>query len=112
MGILKNIFSSKKNLIKKEFAFFELKKNKRIKELFASINEHSNKSEIRYVGGCVRKILNNEKFDDIDLATNLKPEDVKECLKNNNIDFFETGIDHGTITARIDEKNLEITSLR
>ena len=43
---------------------------------------------------------------------NLKPDEVKECLKNNNIDFFETGIEHGTITARLDEKNFEITSLR
>ena len=33
-------------------------------------------------------------------------------LKNNNIDFFETGIEHGTITARIEERNFEITSLR
>ena len=81
-------------------------------EIFQAISNYNELSEIRYVGGCVRKILNNEKFDDIDLATNLKPEEVKECLKNNNIDFFETGIEHGTITARIEERNFEITSLR
>ena len=81
-------------------------------QIFQAISNYNELSEIRYVGGCVRKILNKEKFDDIDLATNLKPNEVKQCLKKNNIDFFETGIEHGTITARINEKNFEITSLR
>ena len=66
----------------------------------------------RYVGGCVRKILNNENYDDIDLATNLDPQQIKECLNANNIKFFETGIKHGTITATIEKQNFEITSLR
>ena len=34
--------------------------------LFSSIEDYSETSEIRYVGGCVRKILNNEIIDDID----------------------------------------------
>ena len=93
-------------------SFLEITKTTKVSEIFNNISNYNDLSEIRYVGGCVRKILNNEKFDDIDLATNLKPEEVKDCLKNNNIDFFETGIEHGTITARIDEKNFEITSLR
>ena len=64
------------------------------------------------MGGCVRKILNNENYDDIDLATNLDPQQIKECLSANNIKFFETGIKHGTITATIEKQNFEITSLR
>ena len=111
-NILTKIFSSKNDLSSKEVSFLEIAKTTRVSDLFKVISNYNDLSEIRYVGGCVRKILNNEKFDDIDLATNLKPDEVKECLKNNNIDFFETGIDHGTITARIDEKNFEITSLR
>ena len=51
-------------------------------------------------------------MDDIDLAVNLNPNQVKECLQSNNIKFFETGIKHGTITANIGQKNFEITSLR
>ena len=66
------------------------------------------KSEIRYVGGCVRKILNQEEVDDIDLAVNLNPNEVKECLQSNNIKFFETGIKHGTITANIGKKILRL----
>ena len=111
-NILTKIFSSKNDLSSTEVSFLEIAKTTRVSDLFKVISNYNDLSEIRYVGGCVRKILNNEKFDDIDLATNLKPDEVKECLKNNNIDFFETGIDHGTITARIDEKNFEITSLR
>jgi len=111
-NILTKIFSSKNDLSSKEVSFLEISKTTKVSDLFRVISNYNDLSEIRYVGGCVRKILNNEKFDDIDLATNLKPDEVKECLKNNNIDFFETGIDHGTITARIGEKNFEITSLR
>jgi len=111
-NILTKIFSSKNELSSKEISFLEITKTTKVSELFKVISNYNDSSEIRYVGGCVRKILNNEKFDDIDLATNLKPEEVKECLKNNNIDFFETGIEHGTITARIEKKNFEITSLR
>ena len=111
-NILTKIFSSKNDLSSKEVSFLEITKTTKVSDLFKVISNYNDLSEIRYVGGCVRKILNNEKFDDIDLATNLKPDEVKECLKNNNIDFFETGIDHGTITARIEEKNFEITSLR
>ena len=111
-NILTKIFSPKNELSSKEISFLEITKTTKVSELFNVISNYNDQGVIRYVGGCVRKILNNEKFDDIDLATNLKPEEVKECLKNNNIDFFETGIEHGTITARIEERNFEITSLR
>jgi len=111
-NMLTKIFNSKNDLSSKEVSFLEILKTTKVSDLFKVISNYNDFSEIRYVGGCVRKILNNEKYDDIDLATNLKPDEVKECLKNNNIDFFETGIDHGTITARIGEKNFEITSLR
>ena len=53
--------------------------------LFSSIENYSETSEIRYVGGCVRKILNEEVIDDIDFAVNLSPEECIEALKKNNI---------------------------
>ena len=64
------------------------------------------------MGGCVRKIINKEKVDDIDLAVNLKPTDVCEALNNKNIKYYESGIEHGTITALINDIKFEITSLR
>ena len=81
-------------------------------KIFEAINNFSEKSEIRYVGGCVRKVIKKENVDDIDLATNLTPPEVCEALKNKQISYYETGIEHGTITAIIDEYKYEITSLR
>ena len=81
-------------------------------KIFNLINSYSPESEIRYVGGCIRKIINGEVVDDIDLASNLKPEEISEVLKKNNIKYYETGIEHGTITAVINEYKFEITTLR
>ena len=110
-ALLKKIFQNKKISSDKDLKFLDLKNNKGANKIFGAINNHNEISEIRYVGGCVRKILNNEYYDDIDLATNLNPDQVKECLTSNKIKFFETGIKHGTITARIGNQNFEITSL-
>ncbi len=82
------------------------------KKIFKAINTFSSSSEVRYVGGCLRKIINKETVDDIDLATNLNPQEVIEALKKNEINFYETGVEHGTITAIIDSHKFEITSLR
>ena len=81
-------------------------------KIFNAINSYSENSEVRYVGGCIRKIIKKEIVDDIDLATNLKPNEICSALKKNEIDFYETGVEHGTITAIIDENKYEITSLR
>ena len=78
-----------------------LTKNTPVVKIFDAINSHSSESEIRYVGGCIRKIINGEKVDDIDLASNLEPKEICEVLKKNNINYYETGIEHGTITAVI-----------
>jgi poly(A) polymerase len=81
-------------------------------KIFEAINSYSESSEVRYVGGCIRKIIKKELVDDIDLATNLRPTEVCEALKKNAINYYETGIEHGTITAIIDDHKFEITSLR
>ena len=111
-ALLKKIFQNKKISSDKDLKFLDLKNNKGVSKIFGAINNYNETSEIRYVGGCVRKILNDEKTDDIDLATNLTPDQVKQCLDKNQIKFFETGIEHGTITAVIDDQNFEITTLR
>ena len=90
----------------------DLSSNTPISKIFDAIDSYSSSSEIRYVGGCIRKIINKEKIDDIDLATNLEPIQVCEALGQNKINFHETGIKHGTITALIDNYKFEITSLR
>ena len=109
---LENLFKSRKNTFKDKVNFKELILNKEIQELFRSFNDYSNKAELRFVGGCLRKLISDEKVDDIDLSTNLNPQNVIEILKINKIKFYETGIEHGTITAIINKKSFEITTLR
>ncbi len=111
-SLIDKIFFRKNNLEYVSGKIKILSKSFQLKKIFDVINSYSEISEIRLVGGCIRKILNNEQVDDIDLATNLEPNEVCEILKNNQINFFETGINHGTITAVIDDKKFEITSLR
>ena len=112
INFINNLFKTKKGTFKDKNNFKELVSNKAVQDLFKSFNTYSDEAEIRFVGGCVRKLINDEIVDDIDLSTNLKPEIVLEILKKNNINFYETGIDHGTITAVIDKISFEITSLR
>ena len=89
-----------------------MKKIKGVEKIFEIFHNYSDNSQIRFVGGCVRKILANEKIDDIDMATNLSPDQVISLLKINNVRFYESGLDHGTVTAIFDDVKFEITSLR
>jgi len=106
------IFNRTNNLNYISLGIKNLTSNTPAKKIFDAINTHSINSEIRYVGGCIRKIINKEKVDDIDLATNLNPNEIIFVLKKNKINFFESGIKHGTITVIIDNFKFEITSLR
>ena len=65
-----------------------------------------------FVGGCVRNALLDKDVDDIDLATKTSPEDVTDKLEVAGIKVIPTGIEHGTVTAVIDGKPFEITTLR
>lgn len=66
----------------------------------------------RMVGGCIRNHYTNKNVYDIDIACKFNPNESKEILENNGIRVIPTGIDHGTITAHINGKNFEITTLR
>tara|TARA_A100001011_G_scaffold5357_1_gene6231 strand:- start:2510 stop:3775 length:1266 start_codon:yes stop_codon:yes gene_type:complete len=108
-NFLNKFFASSNNIKSK---FFDLQKSSSVKKIFEAFQDYSTDSEIRYVGGCVRKILNNEKVDDVDMATNLNPDEIKQVLKKKNIKFYDTGKGHGTITAHINDEKYEITPLR
>jgi len=111
-SLLDTIFLRSNNLDHLSQKIKDLTKNTPVNKIFKIINSYSSESEIRYVGGCIRKILNKENVDDIDLATNLEPQKICEILKKNNISYYETGIEHGTVTALIEGYKFEITSLR
>jgi len=80
--------------------------------IFSYLNESEDKNTVRFVGGCVRKSIYGESIDDIDLATSLQPAEAKIKLQNKGIKVIDTGISHGTITAFLNQKKFEITTLR
>jgi poly(A) polymerase len=66
----------------------------------------------RFVGGCVRDSLIGRKIGDIDLAVDKPPEDVVRALAAAQIRTLPTGIAHGTVTAIVDRRAYELTTLR
>ena len=82
------------------------------KSIFSILDNQVKNNKLMFVGGCVRKLLNKESVNDIDIATNLSPDELKNILRENNINFIETGITHGTITVVINKIKFEITTLR
>ena len=66
----------------------------------------------RFVGGCVRNELRGVPVDDIDIATQLKPEETLAALEAAGIRAIPTGLEHGTVTAIYDGRPYEFTSLR
>jgi len=113
---IKNIIS---NADRSLFRFFGSEKSlkflqniKEAEKVFSCLDEMGTGANVRFVGGCVRKSLCGERFDDIDLATTLHPDEVIKRLGEENIRFVDTGISHGTVTAIINKRKFEITTLR
>ena len=103
------------NLIKKiKRVFYPFYKDKELKFVFQKFQEGhpSDKIVARFVGGCVRKYLSNDEIDDIDIATTLSSDEIKERFNNTNFRVVDTGIEHGTITLVSKKHKLEITTLR
>ena len=70
------------------------------------------KNSIFVVGGAIRDALLNREITDIDFATSLEPKTITEILNKENIKFIDVGINHGTVTAIINERKFEITTFR
>jgi tRNA nucleotidyltransferase (CCA-adding enzyme) len=64
------------------------------------------------VGGCVRDALLGQPPGDWDLCASAQPEQVTACLRAHEIKVLETGLRHGTVTAVMDHKPIEITTFR
>ena len=94
--------------------FFPFYKNKELKFVFNKLQEGFPKDIIaaRFVGGCVRKHFSDDEIDDIDIATILSSDEIKEKFKNTNFKIVDTGIKHGTITLISEKLKLELTTLR
>lgn len=70
--------------------------------------------QARFIGGCVRDALLGDLDPevDLDIATPLLPDQVIKRLEGAGIKAIPTGIAHGTVTALIDQRPFEITTLR
>lgn len=66
----------------------------------------------RAVGGAVRDSLLGQPVADVDLATQLVPENVIACLAAAGLKSAPTGIVHGTVTAIAGGRGYEVTTLR
>ncbi|WP_395645179.1 CCA tRNA nucleotidyltransferase [Terricaulis sp.] len=66
----------------------------------------------RFVGGCVRNTLMGREVDDIDVATQLTPDQTTEVATKAGFAAHPTGIEHGTVTVVVNHKPFEVTTLR
>ncbi len=82
----------------------------RITKLFNAVEEHG--GTIRFVGGAVRDTLAGKYGFDLDLATDLSPDELVEACQNCGLKTVPIGIKFGTIGVILDNQILEVTSLR
>lgn len=68
--------------------------------------------QTRVVGGAVRDTLAGLAVSDIDLATRIPPDAVVAALTGAGIKAVPTGFAHGTVTAVVDGRPFEVTTLR
>lgn len=64
------------------------------------------------VGGAVRNLILKKPVHDVDIACIFAPEKTVSILSAAGIKTVPTGIDHGTVTAVVDGRSFEVTTLR
>ncbi|MBQ7284733.1 MAG: CCA tRNA nucleotidyltransferase [Alphaproteobacteria bacterium] len=85
-------------------------KNKKIFRLFLVVKRHG--GVVRFVGGAVRDALKGIEGGDLDLATDLSPDELVEACTEEGLKTVAIGIKFGTVGVIIDDSLLEVTSLR
>ena len=109
------MFNLNFNLIRKiKKTFFPFYRNSDLKFVFKKLHEDykDNQKIAMFVGGCVRKHLSNEEVDDIDIATSLTVDQIKEKFKDTKFNIIDSGLRHGTVTLISEKIKLEVTTLR
>jgi tRNA nucleotidyltransferase (CCA-adding enzyme) len=71
-----------------------------------------NDAECFLVGGFVRDAFLGKVSTDIDIATVLRPDEIKKRLEGTGVRCIETGIRHGTVTVLINGLHIEVTTFR
>jgi poly(A) polymerase len=83
-----------------------------LQAIFSALD--SDRQRTRAVGGVVRDTIMGRQREaaDIDLATELLPEEVITRAREAGIACYPTGIDHGTVTLKLGDTLAEVTTLR
>jgi poly(A) polymerase len=81
-----------------------------VAKLLALLNRDG--EEARVVGGAVRNDLLGIVANEIDIATTALPEEVTRRVEAAGGKAVPTGIEHGTVTAILDNHPIEVTTLR
>ena len=71
-----------------------------------------NGEEARVVGGAVRNALLRVPIGEIDVATTALPEEVTRRVEAAGGKAVPTGVEHGTVTAIVGHRPIEVTTLR
>ena len=107
---IKNIILQIDRLLYKKFGSDKstkfLENLKEAQTIFSYLNEIGEENKVKFVGGCVRKVICGENIDDIDLATTHRPDEIKIRLNQKDIKVVDNGLSHGTVTAILNEKKL------
>lgn len=102
-----NAAPAQKQLAANQFAFL---REKPLANLLEILN--ANGEETRVVGGAVRNLLFGLPLAEIDLATTAEPGALIKRVTAAGFKAVPTGIEHGTVTAVVDGKPFEVTTLR
>ena len=77
-----------------------------VQYIISTLEQHNYEAYV--VGGCVRDSLLGKHPDDWDITTSANPQQVKELFTHT----IDTGLQHGTVTVRINHTNYEVTTFR
>lgn len=85
-----------------------MKTDKNTEQVLTELKKHG--FEAYMVGGCVRDTIMGRAYNDIDITTNARPDQIIEVFSSYRV--IPTGIKHGTVTVLCGDTPFEITTYR
>ena len=82
------------------------------KKVYQILNSEEQDVVCLFVGGCVRDLIFGKDISDIDFATSLNPNQIKNKLKSSDIMFDDTHEKYGSIKLFVNNKFFEVNTLR
>ncbi|MGR3249635.1 MAG: CCA tRNA nucleotidyltransferase [Paracoccus sp. (in: a-proteobacteria)] len=81
-----------------------------LRRVLDALQAHGDRAYL--VGGVVRNALLGEPVDDIDIATDARPDRTVALAASAGLRAVPTGIDHGTVTVVAESRGFEVTTFR